>query len=303
MTAINRPRGMAYGLAAIAVLTPDALTLRLADFDAATLIAGRGLLCALGVVAMIAIFGPRRLPPMGAPLLAALAYGATFGVGMATFVLSIRATHVANVLVIISSAPLVAALLSVCFLRDRLPWYTWLAACIALAAAVLVFLASAPVGFANSRTGNLYSLCNVLMLSIGVVIVRRFASTDIVAGIATGAFLAGLVWLPAADFASLNGRQWAILLVNGLLIQGVAFWLLNRAARLLPPPEISLLFLVELAFAPLLVWLVLDEQPQLQVVVAGGIMMAVFIAHAWATAVLPAQPTATLASAPAPARE
>ena len=289
MSAVDRKRGLACGLLGIVILTPDALTLRFADFDLATLLAGRGLFTCLSVLLLAAVFGPRRLPA-GSALAAAIAYGATFCIGTVAFVLSIRSTHVANTLVIITAAPLAAAVLSTLFLQERLAWYTWLAAAAAVLAAALVFLAAAPEGFAASSTGHLYAAVNVLMLAAGVVIIRGFAGCDLIIGVALGSLAAGIIWLPFADFSQLTSRQWLVLFCNGFVIQGFSFWLLTRAARLLPPPETSLLFLVELGTAPGLVWLVLGEQPQVQVLIAGALMVAVFCAHTWAAAKYPPPP-------------
>ena len=281
MPVSDRKRGLVWGLLGIAILSPDSLTLRLADFDLATVLAGRGLFTCLAVLMLAAIFGPRRLPT-GSALAAALAYATTFCIGTITFVLSIRATHVANTLVIVSTAPLAAALLSALFLRDKLAWFTWLAAASAGLATLLVFAATAPVGFAASSTGHVYAAVNVLMLAAGVVIIRRFAAVNLVLGVAIGALAVGVIWLPKADFAALSAGQWLVIFCNGFVIQGFSFWLLTRAARLLSPPETSLLFLIELAVAPLLAWLFLNEQPQAQVLIAGALMMIVFVLHAWA---------------------
>ena len=281
MSSVNRRRGLLFGIAGILVLVPDSLFLRLIDADIVTIVAVRGFLCAIAIVILWLLFGSGSIP-RGAAAWGAAGYALTFAVGTYAFVAAIKYTHVANTLVIVTAAPLAAAALSALFLKDRLPWFTWAAAAAAFGTTVLVFTALDPGGFAYSNRGNLLAVLNMLMMAIGLIILRCFAEADLVLGVAAGAAAIAVVMLPGADFSQLDARNWALLFGNGFVIQGLAFWLLAAAARCIPAPEMSLLFLVELALAPLLVWLFVNEVPEPQVIIAAITMFAIFSAHTWA---------------------
>ena len=276
----NHYKGLILGLAGVLLLVPDGLLIRLTPVSAETFLATRGLFGAAGMVAMSLLFGTIRWP-RGAAAAGAIIYSLLFGLGAVMFIRSIMATEVANTLVIISATPLIAAIMTTVFLHERIPLYTWIATSSALVAIALVFLAAPGPGFANGLQGQLYALGSVLVVSTTFIIIRKFAAVDIIAGAALGLLCIGLAHLPFADFSNLSLQSWLLLVLAGILPQGVAFWFINQSARLLPPPEVGLLFMLELGFGPVLLWLVVGEQPSPITITAGVLMLVVFTGYAY----------------------
>ena len=68
-------------------------------------------------------------------------------------------------------------------------------------------------------------------------------------------------------------------LVNGAVIMPFSYLLITAASRLLLPPEVNLLFLLETALGPLWVWLVLAEEPPVNTMIAGALVIGIVLLH------------------------
>ncbi len=269
-------KGLAYGLAGMLLLSPDGLMIRIVEVDQETYIAARSLFTALGMICMNLLFGSLRLPT-GVQRRASIAYGLLFGIGSIMFFKSVQSTELTNTLVIISAGPLLAAIFAAVFIKERIYRHTWIACGLALAAAVLVFSTEPSAQFAGGSDGRWIAVGNVLLISISLVLIRRFSKVDIILGAAAGAGLVGLSFVPFADFANVTPLVWIQMFIGGFIIQGISFWLITRSARLLAPPQVSLLFQIELIFGPALLWLFVNEVPSIQTVMAGVIMVCVLV--------------------------
>ena len=133
----NSPRaGFVLGVAGVAILSPDALLLRLFGGDNFALVAGRGFaLAILAGICFAALPALRRdfvLRPV-------LIYGALYAAGLAAFPMSVRHTHVANTVVILAVAPLLSAIGAKLFLREHIAARTWAACALSAAGLALVF--------------------------------------------------------------------------------------------------------------------------------------------------------------------
>ena len=78
--------------------------------------------------------------------------------------------------------------------------------------------------------------------------------------------------LPAADMA--------ILAVFGLFQMGLALILFTTGVRLIPAADAGLISVLESVLGPLLVWVVLGENPGLNTLIGGSIIIVAVIAAA-----------------------
>ena len=83
-----------------------------------------------------------------------------------------------------------------------------------------------------------------------------------------------LAVLPLATPAALGLRDAALLGIMGLVVMPVSLVLFVMAPRHILAPEVSLIFLLEMALGPYWVWLALGEQPPALVITGGGVVMA-----------------------------
>src|SRR5262249_47763418 len=104
--------------------------------------------------------------------------GALWTLMYVSFILALGRTTVANVLVLSSLSPFVAALMGALFLRERVPGRTWLAMLAAFAGIVLMFVESIGSG---GLAGNLIALAIPLGFAANIVLLRKMhASVDMI---------------------------------------------------------------------------------------------------------------------------
>ena len=277
----SRAAGLALGISGIVILSPDALLLRLLaenGADDAAVVAGRAAWTALTVGMMCAAFPRARRNFRWRPV---LTFALCFAAGLSFFPLSIQRTYTANTLVLLATTPMMAAAAARIFLGERIAPQTWAAA---LAAAVGAgFLLANETG-AGRLSGDVFALLAAASLAGGSVAIRGSGETAMLPGVVLGAALTTLAWGGFADWGTVTDAQnAALLLADGAIVVSLSLVLITLAAKLLPPPETGLLFLLETALGPLWVWLVLLERPPLSSALAGVFIASVLIAHSvWA---------------------
>lgn len=270
----SRSLSWGIGLAGIIVLSPDALLLRLAQTDYFVIAVLRALFSALALSLAIFLLPALRRGFLWKPV---CIYGACYALGLMCFPLSIKYTYTANTLVIISIAPLLAAIGAYWVLGERTRPVTLVAAAVIFVGLVIIF--SANIGGAG-WVGDLLALLVAISLAATSITVRRYASIAIYPGLVVGCLLVVILMSGFADWRQVSARDVGILAVNGVLVISLAFALILTAARGLPPAELNLIFLLETLLGPFWVWLVLEEVPPLATVAAGVLIAAVLACHA-----------------------
>ena len=211
-----RVRGLAITTAGVLALTPDSLLIRLIQADPPTLLFYRGLLLWASLTACIALFGQKnlfaayraigRVGALAAVLLAA---------GTLCFVLAVKHTLVANVLVIVGAAPLFAAVFGRVFLAERTPARTWVAVFAALAGIAVTVSGSLGRG---RLTGDLCALGTACFISGQLTALRRAPRVDMTPSVALGGLFAAVIALPFAAPLSVSTYGIGYLLLLGVLV-------------------------------------------------------------------------------------
>lgn len=269
----DNAKGISLGALGVLLISPDSLILRLIDCDDYAVVVVRALMMAV-VIAVLIVFFPRlRRGFRWRPL---LHYGLWVGLGIFCFPLSIKNTHVANTLVILAVAPILAAVGAWIFLNERISRPTWAAAA-AVGLGVGVIFADKVSG--SGLLGDFLALITALSLAACSIIIRKNQDIAFVPGLIIGAVLSALLFLPFADWATVDRQDALWMLVNGAVIMPFSYLLITAASRLLLPPEVNLLFLLETALGPLWVWLVLAEEPPVNTMLAGALVIGIVLLH------------------------
>lgn len=261
------------GAAGVFVLAPDSLLLRMSDADVNVIVSLRALFSAAALALIIAWLPALRYGFRWAPV---CIYGVVYAVGLSCFPLSIKATHVANTLVILSTAPMLAAVGAYFVLGERTRPATW-AAALAIFLGMLIIFAGGIGG--DGFVGDLLALGTAISLAAASIVVRRYPQTAVYPGLIVGGLIVAAVFAVPADWNDFGGRDVAILAVDGAIVMSVSFVLILTAARGLPPAELNLLFLLETILGPFWVWLFLGEVPPALTVAAGALIGAVLVLH------------------------
>ena len=268
-------RGLLLVTSGIVLLSFDGLLVRLVNADGWSIVFWRGLLMfiALGAFSLSA----RSRASLGAKPLPSAVSAVLLALISIFFVLGVIHTTVANVVVILSTAPLFAALFTRFFLREAVALRTWLAIGVATLGIVLVFAGS----FSTSDLlGNGYALLSSLALGANLTLLRRHASLARMPLIALGGLVAALIALPKAQPFGLDQASYLALGTMGLLQMPLATLLINSATRYLPSAEVALFYLLESVLGTLWVWYFLSEVPAQATLYGGALVIATLAVHA-----------------------
>jgi drug/metabolite transporter (DMT)-like permease len=274
-------KGLGITTLGVLVLTPDSLLVRLIGLDTWSMVFWRGSLTMLGLSIGLTIYYRRQtLARVLAIGRAGLVVAALFALSSVLFILALNNTSVANTLIIVAAAPLLAAILTWLFLADPVPMRTWMAI-LAAGAGILVLVSDSPRG--GTLAGDLAALGTAACLAVSLSLIRRGRARNMVPAMALSGGLSALAMLPlASPLAVAPGQIWLLLLL-GLVVLPLAFGLTTLGPRYLPAPEVALILLLETVLGPFWVWLVLNEAPSPYALAGGAIVITALILHSLAT--------------------
>ena len=270
-------KGTVITAAGVLAITPDTLLIRLITTDPWTLLACRSLLLGLALTAGLALYYRgetlacfRSIGRQGLLLSLLLALAGLL------FVMAVAHTSVANTLIIMSAAPLFAAIMSRLFLKEAVAPRTWIAVILALGGVAIIVQGSLGGG---QLLGDLLAIGASAALAGSFTMIRGLRAINMIPAAALSGFIAGLAALPLASPFGLGQSDLGYLLLMGLVMLPVSFALTTLGPRYLPAPEVSLLMLLETFLGPLWVWLVLREEPSPQALIGGAVIVTVLIVH------------------------
>ena len=269
--------GILITAAGVIILSPDGLLVRLIATDSATLLFWRGLLFSIGIFGFYMLrHGFGALDTVRAMGRRGFLAAVLFCLSTIFFVLAITHTSVANALVIISTAPLFAALFSWLILKESILLSTWIAIAVCTGGISLIFMGSIGGG---SRYGDISAIACAFMIAGQITTVRHARSIDMVPSLGFAALLTALLALPFASPLAITGSDFTYLVLLGLIVLPLAFGLITIGPRYISAPEVSLLMLLESIFGSFWVWLVLNEIPRPETLGGGAVVITTLFIH------------------------
>lgn len=270
-------RGITLAMTGVFVLSFDSLLIRMAMADPWTVLFWRGLL--IGLTLSVVLFCSAKQFLWSALAVhgpAAFFSGALFGLSSAGFVLSILNTHVANTVLIFSTAPIFATIFTRIFLQEKVALRTWLAVLATMTGVVIVFKGS--FGTVN-LAGDLFALFAAAVVGGNFTLLRRHPRIKRTAVVALGGFVtAALAWYWASPLG-LELENYLVLGLMGIVQMPLALMLLSVSTRMLSSPEVSIILLLEAVLGPLWVWMVFGESPPGPTWLGGIIIMSTLLLY------------------------
>ena len=271
----NQQKGSLLAFVGVMFITPDSLFIRLSSIDTWELLFYRGAIPSVVILVALILFYKSNLIKVTLAMgLAGLFYALTFSITNITFIVSIQNTNVANTLVMIATAPMLSAILAAVFLKENPDRNTWIAILITFLAVVYIFFDSFKLG---NFFGDIFGLITALGLAIGANIIRSVRDKDLVPAAVIGKFLVALFALFFVDNLLLQGRDNIIVPLMCIMCVGIPFVLVTIAPRFITAAEVNLFFLLETIIGPIWVWLIIKEQPSIETIY-GGILIIITIA-------------------------
>jgi drug/metabolite transporter (DMT)-like permease len=191
-------------------------------------------------------------------------------------VISIENTTVANTLIMIALAPMLAAIISFIFLKENTDQKTWIAISITTLAVIYIFNDSFEKG---DVLGNFFGLICATGLAVGAVIIRSTKKINLVPSAMMGKLMVALIALLFADNLVLKGNDSIIIPLMCIMCVAIPFVLITLAPRYITAAEVNLFFLLETILGPLWVWLAIKEQPSTETIIGGIIIIATIATH------------------------
>ena len=275
----DQKKGTLLAFTAIMFITPDSLFIRLSTIESWNLIFYRGF------IPFFVVFLGLLIIQKGKIITAlinngwhGIAYAVTFTITNILFVISIENTSVANTLIMISLAPMLSAIISLIFLKENPDKKTWIAIIITTLAVIYIFFDSFEKG---DMKGNFFGLVCATGLAAGAVIIRSVKQLNLVPSAMMGKLLVALIALLFADNLNLEGSDSIIIPTMCIMCVAIPFVLVTLAPRYITAAEVNLFFLLETILGPIWVWLIIHEQPSMETIIGGIVIISTITAHSF----------------------
>ena len=275
----DQQKGSLMAFVAVMFITPDSLFIRLSNVDTWGLVFYRGIIPFLTVfLGMLLIYRLSFFKILFNSGYHGLIYVATFSLTNITFVVSIQNTNVANTLVMIATAPMISAILGAIFLKEPPDKKTWISIIITFLAIIYIFSDSLKLG---NFYGDILGFITALGLAIGAVTVRSAKSKNLVPAAVVGKMFVAIFALFFIESFVLIDNDLIIIPLMCILCVAIPFVLVTIAPRFIPAAEVNLFFLLETIIGPIWVWLIIKEQPSIETLQGGVIIITTIAIHSF----------------------
>ena len=275
----DQQKGSLMAFVAVMFITPDSLFIRLSNVDTWGLVFYRGIIpFATVFLGMLLIYKLNFFKILFSSGHHGIIYIATFSLTNITFVVSIQNTNVANTLVMIATAPMLSAILGAIFLKEPPDKKTWVSIIITFLAVLYIFFDSIKLG---NFFGDILGFITAVGLAVGAVTIRSAKSKNLVPAAVVGKLFVATFALFFIESFLLVERDLYIIPLMCILCVAIPFVLVTIAPRFIPAAEVNLFFLLETIIGPIWVWLIIKEQPSIETLQGGLIIITTIAIHSF----------------------
>ena len=271
----SQQKGSLLAFIAVMFITPDSLFIRLSNIETWGMLFYRGAIPFVVTLIGLLFFYKKNffnaLFGIGYP---GLFYIVSFSICNITFIVSIQNTNVANTLIMIAMAPMLSAILGALFLKEIPDFKTWLAIIITFISVAYIFYDSIELG---NFYGDIFGLITAFGLACNAVLARFAKDRDLVPSAVIGKLCVAIFAFFFVEKFALIEKDLIIIPLMCVMCVALPFVLVTIAPRFIPAEEVNLFFLLETIIGPIWVWLVIKEQPSIEVL-QGGLVIIITIA-------------------------
>ena len=204
----------------------------------------------------------------------ALIGGLVMSLSFVAYVYSITVTSVANVVFIISTQTMFLAIFGYFCLKEKVSLISFISIILAMSGIVIMVGDSMSSG---SLLGNIVALAIPINFSILVMIIRKNKNLDMVPAIFYSGFFAIIYGLILSESIVFSSHDILMGFFLGVPQLAFGFICITIGSRTTPSTTVGLLMLTETLFAPVWVWLFLNEIPPLSVLIGGCVIITAII--------------------------
>ena len=271
----NQQKGSLLAFVAVMLITPDSVLIRLSNIETWGMLFYRGAIPFVVVLIGLLIFYNRNfLNALFNVGYTGIFYTISFAICNVTFLVSIQNTNVANTLVMVAMAPMISAILGGIFLKEVPDKKTWVAILITFFSAIYIFYDSIQLG---NFFGDFMGFVTATGLAVNAVLVRSAKDRDLLPSAVLGKLCVAIFAFFFVESFDLVGNDMIYIPLMCVLCVAIPFVLVTIAPRFIPAEEVNLFFLLETIIGPIWVWMIIKEQPSIETV-QGGIVIILTIA-------------------------
>ena len=275
----DQQKGSLLAFVAVMFITPDSLFIRLSNLDTWGLVFYRGIIPFFTVFfGMLLIYKLNFFKILFESGFHGIIYIATFSITNITFVVSIQNTNDANTLVMIATAPMLSAILGAIFLKEPPDRKTFISIIITFIAIVYIFFDSLKVG---NFYGDILGFVTALGLAVGAITIRSAKTKNLVPAAVIGKLFVASFALFFIESFTLIDKDLFIVPLMCILCVAIPFVLVTIAPRFIPAAEVNLFFLLETIIGPVWVWVIINEQPSVETLQGGAIIITTIAIHSF----------------------
>ena len=279
----NHLKGLLMTIFAVVILSPDSVLIRLvedasSEVDSWTVLFWRGLLYAAGVSLLVFIkYRTKTIAEFKNIGKGGLLIGFFSGISTGTFVFAIVYTSIANALVIISTGPIMIAIVAWFLLKEKSSFFTWTSMIIVFIGIYIVM--SGSFG-GDSLVGDFFALITAVMMGFTFTLTRKYKDVNMVPVNAIGGLIAALIAFLMANKITVPAEVVGYIIAMGAILS-VSFSLITIAPRYMPAAEVGMIMPLETVLGSLIAWYVINEVPSVNALVGGTIVIVTLFIHSW----------------------
>jgi len=275
-------KGFALVLIGMAVYSFDALLIDLSGASGSAVAFWRGFFAFLTLGTLFFLRNRNRLPSAiregGWPMMLS---GLLWGVSGFCFSLGVRLAGAPVALLLLGTAPLMAAIFSTILLHEKPSRITTIAIILTMGGIFFMYRE----GIVSGRlSGTVFAMLTPVASGLNFTALRRHPDTSRIGISMLGGLFSAFFGLMmsggaiALPFASLR-----YLLLLGCVVLPFGQVMLSNGTRYLTAPETSLLKSTEIIFGLFYVWLFLGQLPSRDNLIGGLIVLCAILLHLWGT--------------------
>ncbi len=201
----------------------------------------------------------------------AIIAGLFLSLSFVAYIVAMSKTSVASVVFIISTQTIFLAVFGFLFLKEKITSKGLVSIALAFFGIVVMLGDSLNQG---TLFGNIVAFAIPINFTILVMIIRKFPELDMVPAIFYSGIFSGLYGIFLASNFSFSPNDLLMGFLLGVPQLAFGFICVTIGSKTTPAVTVGLLMLLETIFAPLWVWIFLNEAPPASVFVGGAIIIS-----------------------------
>ena len=204
----------------------------------------------------------------------AIIAGLFLSLSFVAYIVAMSKTSVANVVFIISTQTIFLAVFGFLFLKEKINLKGFVSIVLAFVGLVVMLGDSINQG---TLLGNIVAVAIPINFTILVMIIRKFPELDMVPAIFYSGIFSGFYGVILASNLSFSPNDILMGFLLGVPQLAFGFICVTIGSKTTPAVTVGLLMLLETIFAPIWVWIFLNEVPPMSVFIGGAIIISAVI--------------------------